>query len=270
MGYIRRTKANATPRWEKPMAEVWGAAWRREVREGCNKEKWEEGRKEFVEKVAADWGIRGLVLGKGKREEGVRKKGEEEEGEEGGSWHYTYHEADRDWEDVGRRCKLVVDSQVTADLLNRQTKCKSERYEPMVRRCHNMQYRTVKAGWKPFQDCDNFLEWRRRRYNKIADHIANESMKHRKSFSYRNKELLHAIKPGNANILVFSDGGAWETDAIASSGWVAFVLGGHWGDDKNEAHFLAAEGIFINSRISAFQAELTAAESALEFISSLS
>jgi len=132
-----------------------------------------------------------------------------------------------------------------------------------------MQYQTVKAGWKPFHGFENFLEWRRRKYNKIADHIANESMKHRKSFSYRNKELLHAIKPGNANILVYSDGGAWETEAIASSGWIAFVLGGHWGDDKNEVRFLAAEGIFIDSRVSAFQAELTAAESALEFISSL-
>ena len=162
--------------------------------------------------------------GKGKKAK-ERKKGEEEEGEEGSVRHYTYHVADRDWEDVGKRCKLVVDSQVTANLLNRQSKCRSGKYEPVVRRCQNMQYQTVKAGWKPFQNFDNFLEWRRRKYNKIADHIANESMKHRKSFSYRNYELLHAIRPGNANILVFSDGGSWETEAIASSGWVAFVLG---------------------------------------------
>ena len=133
-----------------------------------------------------------------------------------------------------------------------------------------MQYQIVKAGWQPFIDHEDFLEWRRREHNKIVDHIANESMKFRKSFSYRNKELLQAIRPGNANILVFSDGGSWETDAIASGGWVAFVLGGHWGENKNEAHFLAAEGIFIDSRISAFQAELTAAESAIEFICTLS
>ena len=132
------------------------------------------------------------------------------------------------------------------------------------------QHRTAKAGWKPFIDHEDFLECRRREHNKIADHIANESMKFRKGFSYRNQELLHAIRPGNANILVFSDGGSWETKAIASAAWVAFVLGGHWDENKNEVHFLAAEGIFINSRISAFQAELTAAESALEFICALS
>ena len=132
-----------------------------------------------------------------------------------------------------------------------------------------MQHRIVKAGWLPHMDHDNFLEWRRREHNKIADHIANESMKFRKSFSYRNQEFLHAIRLGNANTLVFSDGGSWETEAIASAAWVAFVLGGHWGENKNEAHFLAAEGIFINSRISAFQAELTAAASALEFICAL-
>ena len=67
---------------------------------------------------------------------------------------------------------------------------------------------------------------------------------------------MHAVKPGKANILLFSDGGSWESNAIASASWVAFVLAGHWGEEENDVHLLAAEGIFINNRISAFQAEL--------------
>ena len=94
-------------------------------------------------------------------------------------------------------------------------------------------------------------------------------MKHRKSFSYRNDELIAAIKPGNANILLFSDGGSWEDDAIASAAWVAYVLGGHWGEGDSDVHLLATEGIFINIRTTAFVAEMTAAESALSFAHTL-
>ena len=81
---------------------------------------------------------------------------------------------------------------------------------------------------------------------------------------------MHAIKPGNANILLFCDGGSWESNAIASASWAAFVLGGHWGEEESDVHPLAAECIFINNRISGFQTELTAAESTLEFICPLS
>ena len=41
------------------------------------------------------------------------------------------------------------------------------------------------------------------------------------------------------------------------------------GDEDNTVHLLASEGILIHSAVSAFQAELTAAESALDFIRSL-
>ena len=48
------------------------------------------------------------------------------------------------------------------------------------------------------------------------------------------------------------------------------MLGGHWGEQDNVAHLLATEGIMIESAVSAFQAEVTAAASAMEFIRSLS
>ena len=116
----------------------------------------------------------------------------------------------------------------------------------------------------------DFLEWRPREFNRIADNIANLVMDHKRGFSYRNDRLLEAIRPGNANILVFSDGGSRPSEAVASGGWVAFVLGGHWGEQEDVAHLLASEGILIKTAVSAFQAEITAAASALEFIRSLS
>ena len=115
----------------------------------------------------------------------------------------------------------------------------------------------------------DFLEWRPREFNRIADNIANLVMDHKRGFSYRNDRLLEAIRPGNANILVFSDGGSRPNEAVASGGWVAFVLGGHWAEQDDVAHLLATEGIMIETAVSAFQAEITAAASALEFIRSL-
>ena len=50
-------------------------------------------------------------------------------------------------------------------------------------------------------------------------------MIHRKSYSYRDSRLIEEIAPGNANILVFSDGGFREQDGIGSAGWIAYVLG---------------------------------------------
>ena len=130
----------------------------------------------------------------------------------------------------------------------------------------NMQGRLVKSGWRPFCVEDNFLEWRRRRFTKTADHIAGEAMKHRKSFSHRNQALIDAIKFGNANILMFSDGGACPEREIGAAGWVAHVLVGHCGSDTQDVHLLAAEGIFLNRPTTAFLAEMTAADSAIKFV----
>ena len=133
----------------------------------------------------------------------------------------------------------------------------------------NWQYGYVQTGWKPFKNSGDFIEWRLRKHNKIADHVANLTMDNRKSFSWRNEILLEAIRPGNCNILIFSDGGTRPADSVASGGWVAFVLGGHWGEGDDAVHLLATGGVFINQRVSAFQAEITAAESALDFVRSL-
>ena len=91
----------------------------------------------------------------GKKEEGERKKGEE--GKEEDKKKYTYHDQKRVWKDVGKRCKLVVDSQTTANLFNRQVECRNVHYDATVRHCLNMQHQIVKSGWLPYQDFDNLF-----------------------------------------------------------------------------------------------------------------
>ena len=147
---------------------------------------------------------------------------------------------------------------------------KNPEMKPLIERVHNSMYSMWKSGWKPHKDSKNFLEWRYRRFNKQADHIANMTMLNRKSFSYRDTRLIEAIKPGNANILIFSDGGFWEHDGIGSAAWLAYVLGGRWGDQDTDVHLIASEGIFLESNVTSFKAEMIAAESAVIFLNSLS
>ena len=176
-----------------------------EVRSGRNGEEWRAGRDEFARVVGEEWAVRGIRKEKEREGKGgwKKKEGKEEEGEddEEGQRKYKAHPKDRHWDEVGKRVKLVVDNQATANVLNRKAICRSEFFRPIIRRCLNWQYGFVQAGWKPFKDSGDFIEWRLRKFNKIADHVANLTMDNRKSFSWRNTDLLEAIRPGNCNIL---------------------------------------------------------------------
>ena len=94
-------------------------------------------------------------------------------------------------------------------------------------------------------------------------------MLHRKSFSYGDNRIIEAIRLGNANILVFSDGGFWEREGIGSESWIAYALGGLWGDRDDDVHLIASEGIFLDSNVTSFKAEMVAAESAISFLHTL-
>ena len=138
--------------------------------------------------------------------------------------------------------------------------------KPLIERAHHCMYSLWKFGWKPYKDSHNLLEWRYRRFNKQADHIANMTMKHGKSFTCRDSRLIEAIGPGNANILIFSDGVFWEHEGIRSAAWFAYVLGGHWEDREEDVHLIASEGVFLKKK--RFKAEMIVADSALSFLHS--
>ena len=70
------------------------------------------------------------------------------------------------------------------------------------------------------------------------------TMLHRKSFSYRTSDLINATRPGNANVLVFSEGGFWEHEGIGAAAWIAYALGGYWGDRPEDARLIASEVFF--------------------------
>ena len=104
-----------------------------------------------MRKVAEEWGLRGLLT-KGGVEDGKKtwqskKKTKEDEEEEK---KYKPHPKDMYLFGVGRRIKLVVDSQITAQFFNKHASLKGDLFQPLRRRCLNVQYRLVKPDWKPF------------------------------------------------------------------------------------------------------------------------
>ena len=48
---------------------------------------------------------------------------------------------------------------------------------------------------------------------------------------------------GNANKLIFSEGVFWEQNGIGGGAWIAYVLGGRWGDQDEDVRLIASDGI---------------------------
>ena len=74
-----------------------------------------------------EWG--GRRARRRKEEEGEEmvgwRKEEEEEEDEEGKRRYKAHPKDREWTDVGKRVKLVVDNKATAEVMNRKAVCRN-------------------------------------------------------------------------------------------------------------------------------------------------
>ena len=49
--------------------------------------------------------------------------------------------------------------------------------------------------------------------------------------------------PGNANNLIFSEGGFWEQNGIGGGAWIAYVLGSRWEDQDEDVRLIASDGI---------------------------
>ena len=57
------------------------------------------------------------------------------------------HENDRKWGTVGKRCKLVCDSQVTVGLFNGEVGNTNKGMVPLIERAHNKWYIRMRSGW---------------------------------------------------------------------------------------------------------------------------
>ena len=64
-------------------------------------------------------------------------------------------------------------------------------------------------------------------------------------------------------------GGFWEQDGISAGAWIAYVMGGLLGDQDEDVHLIASEGISLEYDETFSKAEMIVAESAVPFLQTL-
>ena len=53
------------------------------------------------------------------------------------------------------------------------------KHNKLVDKGLNHQFDMIMAGWKPYKDYGNFIEWRKSEFNKVADCVANLTLKNK-------------------------------------------------------------------------------------------
>ena len=89
----------------------------------------------------------------------------------------------------------------------------------------------LEASCRPQQDHLDFVSWRRRDLNKLADFLCNQAMDEGKTSNWRDEELMQTVQEGRkaVQMLCFSDGGLRGGAGVAASAWIAFVKqSGRW------------------------------------------
>ena len=124
-------------------------------------------------------------------------------------------------------------------------------------------FRLLDAGARPQQDHLDFITWRKRDWNKLADHLVNVTMDHKSSWNWQDEAFIKALPRDFSQIrlLCFSDGGLRASTGAAASAWVAFISCDYgW-------RLLAKGGVHYSRNMcaSSFIAEALALDSCLAF-----
>ena len=109
----------------------------------------------------------------------------------------------------------------------------------------------------------NPVQWRRRCFNRIADHIANYTMDIQRSWCQKFIPPVDNVSVQKANFVIHTDGGT-RANKCSSSAW---YVEAHVQLPSGTASFpICMAGRFISTPISSFTAEAIALEEAVDLI----
>ena len=106
-----------------------------------------------------------------------------------------------------------------------------------------------------------YCQWMPRKHNKVADGLADLTMDRRSSWS---RVFQTSLQIQCSNIVVQTDGGRRPQEDIAASSMVVGVVGSVEGSLVYEPCF--AQGVFMSSGVSVFQAGAIALDIALQWV----
>ena len=113
------------------------------------------GEKEFVETLSGTCGSK-YVVGRT-----IGKEGQEghKQGDKSEATRHKYHDNDRKWQEIGSKCKLVCNSQVTTELFNGALANIDSDIKPCIDKVHNSMYKSLSSRRKPYGDSQHCIEW---------------------------------------------------------------------------------------------------------------
>ena len=137
---------------------------------------------------------------------------------------------------------------------------------PLFTRVSEKLFELVEGGWLPNRRGANPIQWHRRCWNKIADHLANHTMNAEKSWNQRFEPPGGWLDAKSVNFLIHTDGGT-RADRCSAAAWHIEI---HACVNGASVIFpLCMAGRFFTSPISSFTAEAIALEDALNFLHGL-
>ena len=126
------------------------------------------------------------------------------------------HPEDHAWDPGGRRLQVRVDNKTVADLVNGRAALDDDAFRPIFVRIMRSLVALSELGWLPMRGHVPLVRWRPRKYNNVADHVANHVLETRASWTWRPVGGACAGKA--SRLILCCDGGfAAERGAAASS-----------------------------------------------------
>ena len=129
-------------------------------------------------------------------------------------------------------------------------------FKRLARACTTL----FKHNYYPLSNSADLVHWRRREFNKQADHIANVTLDTQQGQYYCDKEVMRGAKIARVNVFICSDGGYRSSISCSVGAFIIYVL------FQDCTRPVAAQGFILKSHSGSFSAEAVALETAASFL----
>ena len=135
----------------------------------------------------------------------------------------AHHDNDVWWDGQAGRIQIVVDCRVLSQLMSGNALLSKPASRPVFIRMGRSIATFFNSGILPRVDVGNFIEWRPRRFNPVADHFCNVAMDARVTAEKRSLDHVQQAWRDGCNLQLYSDGGV-RSDGSAALGWAVYTV----------------------------------------------
>ena len=136
----------------------------------------------------------------------------------------TLHIHDKHWHAGLPQLQAITDSKFLADSLNARAQFKAERDFDLVYSVVDEIETLWRQGWYPRQLVEDFVEWRGRKWNTLADFAANVAASHQAPLSLVRDDIERYLSSENKLIQAHSDGSLYKESGRGAYGYSIVAL----------------------------------------------